>query len=100
MINVIFVFNSILGTASHRHRVRDAAQIGHGSLTFRWRLNSRVLDCECFAAFDNNGFPGVQVELLWTRIPQLRLTGSARRNPSVAKSMGLAVQRSKFNVQR
>jgi hypothetical protein len=35
MSSAIFVFNSILGTAAHRHRVRDAAHMGHGSLTFR-----------------------------------------------------------------
>jgi hypothetical protein len=32
---------------------------------------------------------GIEKEFYLARIPQLRSTGSARRNPSAAKSMGL-----------
>jgi hypothetical protein len=33
MTSAIFVFNSILGTGAHRHRVHDAAHMGHRPLT-------------------------------------------------------------------
>jgi hypothetical protein len=39
MTRQILVLNSMRGTASHKHRVRDDPQVEHGSVIFRWRVN-------------------------------------------------------------